>query len=159
MGDAKFQGFADSDWAGDRRDMKSTSGGTIMWGSHCLKAWSTSQSTVALSSGEAELKATCKGLTEALGLREVLQFLYDEPCGLRHCTDASACVGMLRRAGAGRVKHLTVRQLWCQEVFRLENTCTEKIPRADSPADLMCSNQTVEGLRTKLAGLGFATAH
>jgi len=36
--DLHLQGFADSDWAGDRQDMKSTSGGVIMWGGHCLKA-------------------------------------------------------------------------------------------------------------------------
>ena len=57
---SKLVGFADSDWAGDRRDMKSTSGGVILWGRHCMKAWSTSQSTVALSSGEAELYAMTK---------------------------------------------------------------------------------------------------
>ena len=115
------------------------------------------QDSIALSSGEAELKATCKGLTEALGLREILQFLYSRPCDLNHFTDASACVGMLRRAGAGRVKHLTVRQLWRQEVFRRENTCTNKVPRADNPADLLCSSQNGDGLTQKLESLGFTT--
>ena len=77
------------------------------------------QDNIALSSGEAELKATCKGLTEGLGLRELVVFLMQTECVLEHWTDASACVGMLRRAGAGRVKHLTVRQLWCPAIFKI----------------------------------------
>ena len=52
--------FADSDWAGDKRTLKSTSGGVIMWGTHVLKSWSTTQSTLALASGEAELYALTK---------------------------------------------------------------------------------------------------
>ena len=51
--DTNLHGYADSDWAGDRQNMKSTSGGVIMWSGHCIKAWSTSQSALALSSGEA----------------------------------------------------------------------------------------------------------
>lgn len=30
------------------------------------------------------------------------------------CVDASACKGMLLRTGAGRVKHLSTKQLWVQ---------------------------------------------
>ena len=34
-GDTYLQG--DSDWAGDPQDMKSTSGGEIIWGGQCIK--------------------------------------------------------------------------------------------------------------------------
>ena len=47
--------YTDSDWAGDRETRKSTTGGTVTWGRHTLKTWSTSQSVIALSSWEAEL--------------------------------------------------------------------------------------------------------
>ena len=36
-------GFCDSDWAGDREDRKSTSGGVLQIGMHTLKTWSTTQ--------------------------------------------------------------------------------------------------------------------
>ena len=52
-----FQVFMDSDWAGDMTTRKSTSGGVIALGSHCLKTWSTSQGHQALSSCEAEYDA------------------------------------------------------------------------------------------------------
>ena len=34
----RLDAFADSDWAGDHRTLKSTSGGVIQWGSHVLKS-------------------------------------------------------------------------------------------------------------------------
>ena len=126
---------------------------------HVILHFSRMQDTIALSSAEAELKATCKGLSETLGLRELAEFVTGQPRAVEHLTDASACLGILKRSGAGRIKHLTVRQLWCQEVFRRAQTITAKIPRAENPADLMCSCQTGDGLTQKLASLGFATAH
>ena len=35
--------YTDSDWAGYRKTRKSTSGGTIMIGSHCNMSWSSTQ--------------------------------------------------------------------------------------------------------------------
>ena len=41
----------DSDWAGCGETRKSTSGGSIHSGTHLVKAWSTTQQTLARSSG------------------------------------------------------------------------------------------------------------
>ena len=46
--------WVDTDYAGCRKTRKSTSGGIIRLGSHVVKTWSTTQSVIALSSGEAE---------------------------------------------------------------------------------------------------------
>ena len=48
---------ADSDWGGSREDRKSTSGGVVMLGTHCIKTWSVTQGEVALSSADAEWRA------------------------------------------------------------------------------------------------------
>ena len=50
-----INGYSDSDFAGDVGSPKSTSGGTVIIGDHMDKSWSTSQSVIALSTGEAEL--------------------------------------------------------------------------------------------------------
>ena len=63
--------FSDSDWAGDRKGAKSTSGGVLMWGGHVLKTWSSNQSTIALSSGEAELYAMTKAAAQVMGLMQI----------------------------------------------------------------------------------------
>ncbi len=52
--------YVDTDWAGCFKTRKSTSGGVIMRGGHVLKHWSSTQQTVALSSGEAEVKGIVK---------------------------------------------------------------------------------------------------
>ena len=48
----EVSGYSDSDWAGCRRTAKSTSGGAIMRGSHCLTTWSSTQRSVSLSSAK-----------------------------------------------------------------------------------------------------------
>ena len=49
--------YTDTDFAGCHETRKSTSGGVVLHGSHLLKFWSSTQTTVALSSAEAELYA------------------------------------------------------------------------------------------------------
>ena len=53
-GDGSCKVLTDSNWAGDLETRKSTRGGIIMLGEHCLKIWSTNQSSPALGSCEAE---------------------------------------------------------------------------------------------------------
>ena len=45
-------GYTDSDWAGDRKTGKSTSGGIVMLGGRLVKSWSRTQDAVTLSSAE-----------------------------------------------------------------------------------------------------------
>eukprot|EP00973_Karenia_brevis_P045916 6358722-Karenia_brevis.AAC.1 len=58
----------DSDWGGNRKDRKSTSGGVWVLGEHCIDTWSVIQGAVALSSAEAEFYAMIEGVTRAKGL-------------------------------------------------------------------------------------------
>ena len=46
--------YSGTDWSGCPRTRRSTSGGCIMIGQHCLRTWSSTQPSVTLSSGEAE---------------------------------------------------------------------------------------------------------
>ena len=54
----------DSDWGGSREERKSTSGGAVMYGSHCWRTWASTQGAVALSSAEAEFYAMVDGTFE-----------------------------------------------------------------------------------------------
>ena len=56
---------------------------------------------------------------EALGLRALAAFFTDKDCPLRHYADASACIGILQRSGAGTLNHLEVKQLWYKLEIRL----------------------------------------
>ena len=68
-GHGSLKVFTDSDWAGDLETRKSTSEGIITIGEHCLKTWSTNQSSPALSSCEAENYAVVDGASRALGMQ------------------------------------------------------------------------------------------
>ena len=46
-----------TDCAGCKETRKSTSGGMLIFGTHCWKSWSATQAIISLSSGEAELAA------------------------------------------------------------------------------------------------------
>ena len=54
--------YTDSDFAGCQTSRRSTSGGVVMHGSHCLKHWSSKQTTLSLSTAESELHGICKGM-------------------------------------------------------------------------------------------------
>ena len=115
--DAKLQCHVDTDFAGCKKTRRSTSGGCIRNGSHLLMAWSSTQSTVALSSGEAELGGICKGASKALGLRSLAQDLgFDFQ--LEILTDATAAIGICKMRGLGKIRHLAVADLWVQDRVR-----------------------------------------
>ena len=126
----------------------------MQWSGMTLLHYCRLQDTIALSTGEAELKSVCKGVCEALGLREVVEFLLNRPVGLLHGTDATAAWGILKRRGAGSLKHLCVRQLWCQEVFKRPATKSVKVDRFWNPSDLLCSIAKGPSMRRHLANMG-----
>ena len=58
--------FCDTDVAGCVQTRRSTSGGALMRGGHLIRHWSQTQTTVALSSAEAELGGICRGSTHGI---------------------------------------------------------------------------------------------
>ena len=128
--------FTDSDWAGCKTTCRSTSGGVLQLGGHCLKTWSSSQATVALSSAEAELYALTKGSAQALGAMSLLQD-FGVVVNAKVHADASAAIGIARRTGLGKLRHLNVRYLWIQDQVRLDNFELLKVKGTSNPADLL----------------------
>ena len=105
--------YSDANWAGYHQTRRSTSGGVLMRGSHFLKAWSKTQSLVALSSAESEFYATVKASTDALGVLAMMSdFKHDGRIRLH--VDASAALGVIQRKGIGKIRHLATSALWLQ---------------------------------------------
>ena len=128
--------YTDSDWAGCRKSRKSTSGGCILRGDHCLKTWSKTQAIVAKSSAEAELYEVVRGATEALGMSSLLADMGLETRMQLHL-DAAAAKGIVERRGLSKVRHLDVNVLWLQETCARKSMPLNKVPGEDNPADLM----------------------
>lgn len=135
--------FTDSDWAGCARTRRSTSGGALMRGAHVLKTWSHTQATVALSSAEAELIAIVKGASEGLAAKHLAED-FGQVCGtkLQVCTDSSGALGICKRTGVGKVRHLDTRLLWVQDLVRTGAMQVVKVGGQTNPADLMTKYQS-----------------
>ena len=102
--------------------------------------------TLALSTGEAELGALVKGAAEAEGLRA---FLLDFGVNADICikSDAAAAVGISKRLGLGRVRHLAVSDLWIQQRIRQGGMVVQKLPGLVNPADAL--TKAIDGSRVR----------
>ena len=128
--------MSDSDWAGCRRTARSTSGGALMRGAHCLKTWSTTQKFVTLSSAEAELMALVKAASEAIGLAQLaLGWGLQLDIGVH--VDSSAALAVVSRKGNGKLRHVRIGHLWIQELAENEEVKFFKVKGTENPADLM----------------------
>ena len=70
-------GYTNLDWAGNVSDRKSTSGCCFSLGSTMISWQSRKQSSIALSTSEAEYIAACSTSCEAIWLRKLLTDLFD----------------------------------------------------------------------------------
>ena len=103
------------------------------------KHWSSTQKYVTLSSGEAELGGVVKGGAEGLGIEAIAADL-GMPLALSVHADSSAAIGIWRRSGIGRVRHLAVGQLRVQDHLRRGAFRLFKVRGSENPADL-CTKQ------------------
>ena len=79
-------------WSVCTLSRKSTNSGCLMRRGVCLKAWSTTQGVVALSSGEAEYYAPVKGASEDLGFQSGCLDFVDQVPAKHSCSDRQQCV-------------------------------------------------------------------
>jgi hypothetical protein len=126
----------DSDHAGCIRTRRSTTGLAAFYGKHVIKSASTTQTVIALSSGESEFYSIVRGVATGLGLKSMAKDFGVE-LELQLETDSSAARGMSLRLGAGKVRHIDTQWLWVQGVFNRKEAVIKKIPGATNDADLM----------------------
>ena len=98
-------GKVDSDHAGCIRTRKSTTGLAIFQGKHVIKAASSTQTVIALSSGGSEFYAIVRGVATGLGLKSMAKD-YGIEIAIVIETDSVAGRGMELRLGAGKVRHV-----------------------------------------------------
>ena len=105
-----------------------------MHGQHLIRHWSSTQSTVALNSGEAELGGLTRGAAQGIGLRAIANDLGFNYSIMLH-TDATAAMGMSRRLGVGKIRHLDTGLLWTQDKVRSGDVGLSKVAGPENPAD------------------------
>ena len=144
----------DSDWAGDKSTRRSTSGGVLTINGRTVAHWSKLQSNVALSSGEAELNATVKGIAEMIGIDQLTRKM-DQSANMEVLLDANACKGILLRNGAKKIKHVTTKQMWVQEAVENFEIKVTKIHRDLNFSDALTHALPGQALRRFLMKVGF----
>ena len=107
-----------------------------MFGKHTMKHWSSTQTSTALSSAEAEFAGVIRGSGQGLGYQSLLRDLgINAP--LRVWTDSSAAIGICSRQGLGKLRHLDTHTLWIQQAVRSRRVDLRKVPGEANPADLL----------------------
>ena len=127
--------YSDTDWSGCPRTRRSTSGGCIMIGTHCIRTWSSTQASVTLSSGEAGYYGLVKAAGAGLGHQSLMDDL-GLHLPVRVWTDSSAALGIASRSGLGKLRHLETHTLWVQEKVRTGAIEVRKVWGEVNPADL-----------------------
>ena len=107
-----------------------------MLGGCCIETWSSTQSLIALSSGEAEYYGVVKAASVALGTQAMLKDMGLE-VPIEIMTDASAAKGIASRRGLGKTRHIQVHYLWVQERVGNGDFKLCKVWGGENPADLL----------------------
>ena len=143
----------DTDFAGCLSTRRSTSGGAAMRGSHLLRHWSLTQTTVTLSSAEADLGGITRGASNSMGLRSIacdLGFHWQ----ITIQTDSTAAVGICRRRGLGKIRHLAAADLWVQDRLRTKDFSLVKVLGTDNVADMLTKHVPRPVLCKHMASMG-----
>jgi hypothetical protein len=151
----EIEGFSDADWANDRGDRKSISGWVVkLFGS--VVSWSAKkQSTVSLSTCEAELYALCELTKEILWLRGLMSELgmqLSAPSTV-HCDNQSTVVISKNGIKNERTKHIDVKYNFVVDTIAKGQVKPQWIASTDQQADIFTkplSTVVFERLRYQL---------
>lgn len=131
-------GYVDADWGNNCVDRKSytgfgfmLSGSVISWG--CKK-----QTSVALSSTEAEYIAISEACKEAMYLKNLqFEIMKTSYTIILYNDDQSAQKMLLNPVFHNRTKHIDVKYHFCRENISNKTIKVEYMPTADMPADIL----------------------
>ena len=120
-----------------------------------LVSASKTQSLIALSPGEAEPYGINSAIAEGIFLRGLLTTVLGYQLLLQLWTDSSTAMGITSRIGVGPLKHLEVKNLWLQQIFRTQEVFLHFLPGSENSADLLTKNLDPATLQKHGAALGF----
>ena len=121
-------------------------------GNHSVKMWSSTQKSIALSSGEAEFYALVKGGSIGIGIASMLSDLGILVDNRMHIsTDSSAAKGICNRRGLGKVRHIDVHQLWIQERVQSGDIVIKKVNGTENISDALTKHVEVANMQKHLS--------
>ncbi|KAE8698224.1 pentatricopeptide repeat-containing protein [Hibiscus syriacus] len=131
-------GYCDSDYAGDLDKRRSTTGYVFTFAKAPVSWKSTLQSTVALSTTEAEYMAVTEAVKEAIWLQGLLGELRMEQKHIKvHCDSQSAIHLAKNQVYHARTKHIDVRYHFVREILEEGGVIIQKIRTTENPVDML----------------------
>lgn len=156
-GGLNLQGYADADWGGDKEDRKSTTGYIFLLCNAPVTWASKKQSTIAVSSTEAEYLAASQATKEALWLRKLLS-----ECGFPQTNptvifeDNQGCIALSENpVHHPRTKHFDIQHHFVREKVQSKEIVLKYCPTNKMLADFLtkslskdkfCSNRLAAGI-------------
>lgn len=136
--DPNISCFVDADWGSDARDRKSVSGYIIMF-NNCPIAWSVKkQTSIALSSTEAEILALAKAIQDLIPLHDVTkEILMCAKVNVNIFEDNQSVIkAVLNENNCGRLKHLDIKLKYIREILNLYNIHLEYVSSENQLGDI-----------------------
>lgn len=151
-------GFSDADWAGDQDDRRSTTGNVFLLGGGAVSWLSKKQSTVALSTAEAEYVALSQAAQECTWLRRLLSDLGMDATPVVILEDNQGAIAIAKNpVDHSRTKHIDIRYHYIRECVQNGQIQLQYCPTDDMKADILTKplvRQKFEYLRSEI-GLCF----
>ena len=150
--------WSDSDWAGELKTRRSTTGTVLKIGAHTILTKGTSQKVVALSSCESEYYAMCRTATLAEYVRGTLEFWGLGPATIKLRVDSSSAKQLSERRGVGTTRHIQAKFLWLQDKVAEKELVLEKVKGPENDSDLVTKVQARKTIQDHLSRMGFTLA-
>ena len=145
-GNKHLIGYSDADWGGDLAERKSTSGYVFLLAGGAISWSSKKQSTVALSTTEAEYIAMCHASKEAIWLRQLLADINYKILGPTSIYgDNQGCIALSKNpSDHARTKHMDIKYHFVREKVEQQKIVLSFCPSEDMAADAFTKGLTKE---------------
>ena len=157
MSELSLLGYVDADWAGDINDHRSISGYTFITAGGAISWLSKKQSSVALSSTEAEYMATAAAAKEATWLKVL--FSETEPSlmctAIKLFIDNQSAMSLAKNATFhDRMKHIVIHHHYIREKVDEGEIILEYLPTVEQVADVLTKPLSQEKHIRFIEGMG-----
>ena len=151
-------GYSDADWAGDVNDRKSTSGYVFMMSGSPISWRSKKQSSVALSTAEAEYIALSSATQEAMWLRQLFSNLLPDyqlsmPTTIHEDNQSTICMAKNSQSH-GRSKHVDIKYHFVREQVERQTINILYCKSEDMTADIFTKGLAIHQFRRLRSKLG-----
>ena len=149
-------GFCDSDWGGDKRDLKSTTGYTFVLSGAAISWNSKKQPTVAKSTTEAEYMALSMAATEAIWLKGLHKELVPQASDVVEIfCDNKGAIDLARNPGyRPKTKHIAVQHHFIRDRIAIGDILVKQIETTNMVADCLTKGLCKDLHNKCISGMG-----